>query len=314
MNVTDQATLKALQAQAIDGVATVSARYLAEQIGRSKATASSSLIRLMKAGRIELLRKGRGLQPHRYRMLPDPENLHTTETTTQAQQPTYEGVRDLFRSPDLYGAGQLWEAAPKGMPVSVTEILAWGITRSRGGLMGQLVKLESLPAPLAESRADPSHQQRKLWTFLELTLENELRNLEHLDTLDPRYQPRYRMDQELQHLTEQEQNRAWRGFDPYSVVVDRDIMPYVFEDPETGCLRSERQLNSSGYGTVYAEHYGIGNHRIVWIVERGRVPAGHELHHQCRVRSCVNVDHLIAVTRAEHIRIHQAMGLTLGEC
>jgi hypothetical protein len=314
VNVTDQATLKALQAEAIDGVVTVSVRYLAERIGRTKGTASASLIRLIKAGRIELLRKGKGLQPNRYRMLPDPENLYTTETTTQTQEPTYEDVRDLFRSPDLYGAGQLWDAAPKGVPVSVAEILTWGITRSRGGVMGQLVKLESLPAPLAEGRPDPAHQQRKLWTFLELTLEAELRNLEHLDTLDPQYRPRYRLDQELRHLTEQEQNRAWRGFDSYSVVVDRDIMPYVFEDPETGCRRYERHVNSSGYGTVYAEHYGIGNHRIVWIVERGPVPAGHELHHECRVRSCVNVNHLIAVTRAEHIRIHQAMGLTVDEC
>lgn len=314
MNVTDQATLKTLQAQAVDGVVAISARYLAEQIGRTKGTASASLIRLIKAGHIELLREGRGLQPHRYRMLPDPENLYTTKTTTRAEEPAYEGVRDLFRSPDLYGAGQLWEAAPKGIPLSMTEVLAWGITRSRGGVMSQLMKLESLPAPLVEGRPDPTHQQRKLWTFLELTLEAEFRNLEHLDTLDTRYRPRYRMDQELQHLVEQEQNRTWRGFTPYSVVVDRDIMPYVIEDPETGCLRSEQQLNSSGYGTVYAEYFGIGNHRVVWIAERGRVPAGHELHHQCRVRSCVNVDHLIAVTRAEHIRIHQAIDLSLDEC
>jgi DNA-binding Lrp family transcriptional regulator len=298
MNPTDQTTLAALQELATDGVATVSVRRLAEIVGRTRETASKSLWRLLRDGKIERVTAGRGVRSGRYRVPTPPKPVQNPDNNTTPSK----GVRDLFRSADLYGAGCLFEAAPKGIPLSVHQVIALGVTRSRGGVVAQLVKLESLPVPLAVSQPDPSHRQRKLWTFQELTAEAEAVNLQHLDVLGV---VRYRIDQELKHLLEQERNRERLGLEPYSVVADRDILPYVIEDPETGCLVFMNQdSNGRDYGRVHPKYLGIAVHRVVWIAERGPVPAGHELHHDCGVRPCVNVAHIRALTRAQHEAVH----------
>lgn len=87
------------------------------------------------------------------------------------------------------------------------------------------------------------------------------------------------------------------------MIADRDIMPNVVVDPFTGCLLFQGALNNSGYGTVHADHFGIGTHRVMWVAERGSVPAGKELHDKCEQRNCVNVEHLQVVTNAEHTQI-----------
>jgi hypothetical protein len=297
MNSTDQTTLAALQDLATDGVAVVSVRRLAEIVGRTGVTASKSLGRLIRTGKIERVTAGRGVRSGRYRVPSQPK-----PTQKVYNNPTpFEGVRDLFRGSDLYGAGCLFEAAPKGVPLSIRQVIGLGVTRSSNGARTQLMRLESLPVPLAVSQPDPSHRQRKLWTFQELTAEAEAVNLEYLDVLGV---ARYRIDQELRHLLEQERNRERLGLEPYSVVADRDILPYVIEDPETGCLLYLEQDNGRGYGTVHPRYMGIAVHRVVWIAERGPVPAGHELHHDCGVRPCVNVAHIRALTRAQHETVH----------
>lgn len=305
MNATDQASLAALKALAHNGVVAISSRRLAEDIGRSRDTASKSLGRLIKGGYIEVVRTGRGLQSARYRVLANPEKPVQNPDNNKPLPVGFEGVRDLFRSPDLYGAGCLFEAAPKGVPLSIAQVMALGVTRSRGGVGAQLVKLESLPVPLASSQSDPSHRQRKLWTFHELTAEAEATNLEHLDGLGGRYRPRYRFDQEMQHLYEQEINRERLGLEPYAVVATRDILPHVDVNPHTGCMFFfDSNEYRDDYGKLHPDWMGIGAHRVVWIAERGPVPAGHDLHHDCWVRPCVNVEHLLLVTEAEHRRIH----------
>jgi hypothetical protein len=302
MNPTDQASLAALKALAHNGVVAISSRRLAEDIGRSRDTASKSLGRLIKGGYIEVVRTGRGLQSARYRVLANPEKPAQNPDNNRTP---FEGVRDLFRTSDLYGAGRLFEAAPKDVPLSVVQVIALGVTRSRGGVVSQLMKLESLPFPLASSQLDPSHRQRKLWTFHELTAEVEAMNLAHLDSLDARYRPRYRLDQEMRHLMEQEINRERLGLESYEVIADRDILPHVHVNPYTGCMFFfDSNDYRDDYGRLHPEYMGIGAHRVVWIAKRGPVPAGHDIHHDCWIRPCVNLDHLLLVTEAEHQRIH----------
>ncbi len=66
------------------------------------------------------------------------------------------------------------------------------------------------------------------------------------------------------------------------------------------CRHHVGALNSEGYG--YVRTYVNGQplrqmaHRIAWEQAHGPIPEGLELDHLCRVRDCVNPDHLEPVT------------------
>jgi|GEM_PF-1060480 len=60
-----------------------------------------------------------------------------------------------------------------------------------------------------------------------------------------------------------------------------------------------------GYGATSSRNskrYPVLAHRLAYELLRGMVPRGLELDHLCRVRHCVNPDHLEPVTRRENIR------------
>ena len=61
-----------------------------------------------------------------------------------------------------------------------------------------------------------------------------------------------------------------------------------------------------GYGIVKVGGGVRRAHRVVFEFERGPIPDGLELDHLCRVRRCVNPDHLEPVTKAENIRRERA--------
>jgi hypothetical protein len=52
----------------------------------------------------------------------------------------------------------------------------------------------------------------------------------------------------------------------------------------------------NGNGTVHLAH------RLYYEITKGAIPAGLELDHKCRVRCCVNPDHLEPVTHTENMR------------
>lgn len=47
-------------------------------------------------------------------------------------------------------------------------------------------------------------------------------------------------------------------------------------------------------------------HRFVWELTRGPIPAGYQIDHLCRVRRCVNPEHLEPVTQQENLRRERA--------
>lgn len=64
------------------------------------------------------------------------------------------------------------------------------------------------------------------------------------------------------------------------------------------CVLWTGPVSSNGYGRQGHEYA----HRIAWEAVHGPIPAGMQIDHLCRVRLCVNVDHLELVTQAENIR------------
>lgn len=78
--------------------------------------------------------------------------------------------------------------------------------------------------------------------------------------------------------------------------------------PECGCILWTGALNRGGYGTfgIHDRTHGVNTtkvaHKVAYEIAKGPVPEGMELDHKCRVRSCINPDHLEPVTRLENVR------------
>lgn len=70
-----------------------------------------------------------------------------------------------------------------------------------------------------------------------------------------------------------------------------------------GCWYWRGRTIPDGYG-----HFRVGGetkryaHRMAYMWTKGPIATGMEIDHLCRVRNCVNPDHLEAVTRRENIR------------
>lgn len=81
-------------------------------------------------------------------------------------------------------------------------------------------------------------------------------------------------------------------------------------DHETGCWNWLKAVMQNGYpsGRPYRTYYELAN---------GPVPAGHDVHHVCKNRLCVNPDHLEALHRrmhdVEHFLGERAGGITLED-
>ncbi len=73
---------------------------------------------------------------------------------------------------------------------------------------------------------------------------------------------------------------------------------------ETPCVLWQGAINSKGYAVRGTKEERFLVHRRVFEDERGPIPEGHEIHHLCEVRRCVNVAHLQAVRPLAHRRVH----------
>ena len=70
----------------------------------------------------------------------------------------------------------------------------------------------------------------------------------------------------------------------------------ITRNPETGCWEWVACVTSTGYGRVWNGRQADWAHRVVYELTRGPVPDGLVLDHLCRVRRCVNPEHLEPVT------------------
>ncbi len=71
---------------------------------------------------------------------------------------------------------------------------------------------------------------------------------------------------------------------------------------EKGCWLWSGYLTPDGYGRFQLDRSSRVAHRVGYEIYVGRIPDGLELDHLCRIRHCVNPDHLEAVTHEENLR------------
>ena len=81
----------------------------------------------------------------------------------------------------------------------------------------------------------------------------------------------------------------------------------VSPEPNTGCWLWSGCDNGEGYGTVYSGGKNHKAHRVSYELHNGKIPDGLQIDHLCRVRCCVNPDHLEAVTQKTNVQRGEAV-------
>jgi hypothetical protein len=82
------------------------------------------------------------------------------------------------------------------------------------------------------------------------------------------------------------------------------FMDKVVHEPSCGCWI---WIGSGcpGYGSIKVEGKNCPAHHLSFAHYKGPIPEGLELDHICRLKCCVNPDHLRAVTRKQNIILAQ---------
>ncbi len=74
----------------------------------------------------------------------------------------------------------------------------------------------------------------------------------------------------------------------------------------SGCLLWQPTLDRDGYGSFHLynkrgrPHVMLRAHRVAYILVHGIIPEDKQIDHLCRVKNCVNIDHLELVTPREN--------------
>jgi hypothetical protein len=95
--------------------------------------------------------------------------------------------------------------------------------------------------------------------------------------------------------------------------IDR-LMAMVSPEPMSGCWLWIGSCLPNGYSHMGIQVDGVKKtvygHRLAYELLKGRIPEGLDLDHLCRVRCCVNPDHLEPVTRKVNLNRGVGFGTT----
>ena len=62
--------------------------------------------------------------------------------------------------------------------------------------------------------------------------------------------------------------------------------------------------NASGYPQIQMDGKRVKTHRYRYVKEVGPISEGLDLHHTCENKTCCNPDHLVPMTRLQHLVEH----------
>ena len=79
------------------------------------------------------------------------------------------------------------------------------------------------------------------------------------------------------------------------------IADKITPEPNSGCWLWSAATFRGGYGLAWKDGKNKLAHRVVYEAIVGPIPDGLTLDHKCRVRCCVNPDHLEPVTFRENV-------------
>lgn len=84
-------------------------------------------------------------------------------------------------------------------------------------------------------------------------------------------------------------------------------------DEASGCWVWQRST-ISGYGCLGYKGAVRLAHRVYYLELVGEIPEGHDLHHRCETRRCVNPAHLEPILHSDHVRLHRTAEVAPKRC
>lgn len=81
---------------------------------------------------------------------------------------------------------------------------------------------------------------------------------------------------------------------------------WIGDSNEGGCDLWLGALDEDGYGKMTYRSLSYRAHRIAYELRNGPIPDGYTIDHLCRVKDCVNPEHMELVTPSENSRRRQA--------
>lgn len=79
------------------------------------------------------------------------------------------------------------------------------------------------------------------------------------------------------------------------------FMEKIAPDPNSGCWLWTAHVSEQGYARMMVDRRAKSAHRFSYEQFVGPIPSGLTIDHRCRVRCCVNPNHLEAVSFRENI-------------
>lgn len=75
----------------------------------------------------------------------------------------------------------------------------------------------------------------------------------------------------------------------------------IMPEPNSGCWLWDGAVNSEGYGNMRCKGKTRPAHRISYEIAFGPIPKELQIDHLCRIRCCVNPDHMELVTNRQNV-------------